>query len=74
MCQHPKLEWNLDAYMREHGLGVDDVSNKTGIHRNIISKIKNNKQQRIDLHSIERLLIGLDLSPNQLFRWVYKDD
>ncbi|HZH60503.1 MAG TPA: helix-turn-helix transcriptional regulator [Metabacillus sp.] len=74
MKNQQTLEWNLDTFMEKHKLTVAEVSKRTNIHPNVISRIKNNRQHRIDLYTIERLLLGLNISPNELFRYVYKED
>lgn len=66
------LKWNLDVIMKERDLSNEDVVQLTSIHRNVISRIKNNSQNRIDLDVLERLLQGLNLTPNDLLR--YEDD
>ena len=68
------LEWNLDKYMEESNLSFKDVVEKTNIHKNIISRIRNNRQKRLDLDVLERLIKGLDCQPNDLFRYTFKND
>ncbi|OIJ09463.1 hypothetical protein BKP35_16545 [Anaerobacillus arseniciselenatis] len=68
------LLWNLDNYMKKNNLSSQDVISKTGIHPNIISRIKRNKQRRIDLDVLERLLLGLNCSPNDLLRIEFKSE
>lgn len=68
------LEWNLDKYMDDHNLSFKDVVEKTNVHKNIISRIRNNRQRRIDLDVLERIIKGLDCQPNDLFRYTFKND
>jgi putative transcriptional regulator len=71
MSTSMKIEWNLDVIMKQKKLKLEEVSRLTSIHRNVLSRIKNNQQERVDLHTIERLLLGLNVTPNDLFRFVY---
>jgi DNA-binding Xre family transcriptional regulator len=68
------LEWNLDKYMDEEDLTFQEVVEKTKVHKNIISRIKNNRQRRLDLDVLERIIKGLDCQPNDLFRYTFKND
>lgn len=68
------LKWNLDQYMIEHNLKSKDVIHLTGLHPNIVTRIKNNKQRRVDLDVLERLCVGLNVTPNQLFRKEFPND
>ena len=68
------LEWNLDKYMEENKLSFKDVVEKTDIHKNVISRIRNNRQRRLDLDVLERLIKGLNCQPNDLFRSTFKNE
>lgn len=68
------LMWNLDNFMKKNDLSSQDVISKTSIHPNIISRIKRNKQRRVDLDVLERLVVGLQCTPNDLLRLEFKND
>ncbi|MEC3018332.1 helix-turn-helix transcriptional regulator [Bacillus cereus] len=74
MTYYQKLEWNLDSILKEQSLTLKQAAEKTNLHLNVIERIKNQKQTRSDLETIEKILIGLKIDPNQLFRFVNKEE
>lgn len=68
------VKWNLNEIMKLRELDIKETSEKCGLHRNIISRIKNNNQNRVDLETIERLINGLNVSPNELFKIEFPDN
>ena len=60
------LKWNLEYFMVRDNLSIDETAKMTGLHRNAISKIKNNKQSRADLETIERICNGFGITIDQL--------
>lgn len=62
--------WRLDELMEEKNYESKDVVRLTKVHKNIVSRIKNNQQRRIDLDVLEKLCRGLQVTPNDLIKYV----
>lgn len=62
-----QLESNLSTLMGKYRYSIQDVHEKTGLSRNTISGLYNNKATRIDYSTIEKLCILFDCGIEQLF-------
>lgn len=68
------VKWNLNDIMKLKQLDIKETAEICGLHRNIISRIKNNNQNRVDLETLGRLINGLNVSPNELFKMEFPNN
>lgn len=57
---------NLSILLRERGLSIGEVSEKTGISRNTISYLVNNRTNGIRFETLDSLCSLLNVTPNEL--------
>ena len=57
----------LSTYMGEHRLSIQDVHERTGLSRNTVSNLYNDKVTRVDFDTIEKLCLLFDCSVGDLF-------
>jgi putative transcriptional regulator len=62
-----QLESNLSTLMGRYRYTIQDVHEKTGLSRNTISSLYNNKATRIDYKTIEKLCQLFKCGVGQLF-------
>ncbi|MGE6755980.1 helix-turn-helix domain-containing protein [Rossellomorea sp. NPDC071047] len=60
------LIWNLDQLLQERNMSAADLSQLSGVHTNVLSRIRTNKQRRVDLDVLERISDSLDVSIGKL--------
>ncbi|MFT8425741.1 MAG: helix-turn-helix transcriptional regulator [Liquorilactobacillus sp.] len=61
------LKFDLKHLMETHHLSIQDVSDKTGISRNTVSQLYNNKSRGIQFETLSKLLNGLGVELYDLF-------
>ncbi|MDP9139954.1 MAG: helix-turn-helix transcriptional regulator [Pseudomonadota bacterium] len=60
----------LSRLMGEHKMKIVDVARATGLHRNTITLLYQEKATRIDIDAIEKLCILFHCSVAELFEYV----
>ncbi|MCR5798349.1 MAG: helix-turn-helix transcriptional regulator [Eubacterium sp.] len=58
---------NLSTLMGMKRYSIQDVHSQTGLSRNTISNLYNDKASRIDYETIEKLCNLFECTPNELF-------
>lgn len=58
---------NLKTILEQKGISINKLSNDTGISRPTITSLANNESQGIQFETLEKLLIHLNISLNDLF-------
>ena len=61
------LHCNLSTLMGKNRFSIQDVHRQTGLSRNTISNLYNDKATRIDYDTVEKLCKLFDCSLNELF-------
>ncbi|MFA0814746.1 MAG: helix-turn-helix domain-containing protein [Anaerofustis sp.] len=69
-----RLESNLSTLMGKFRYSIQDVHEKTGLSRNTISSLYNNKATRIDYATIEKLCMLFDCGIEHLFTFENHSD
>lgn len=67
------IEFRLNVILREQGLSQNQFARRTGIRPNTVNSIVNNKTKRIEIETINRMLIeinkwGYDISDLIVYR------
>ena len=57
----------LSTYMGEHRLSIQDVHERTGLSRNTVSNLYNDRVSRVDFNTIEKLCSLFGCSVGDLF-------
>ena len=57
----------LSTFMGEHRFSIQNVHERTGLSRNTISNLYNDKVSRIDFETIEKLCLLFNCSIGDLF-------
>lgn len=60
------LIWNLNQILEERNMSASDLSQLSDVHTNVLSRIRTNKQKRVDLDVLERISDALDVSIEEL--------
>lgn len=64
------LRNNLAKLMIDRGISATQLFNDTGIARSTISKISNNKTDKISIQTIDKLCNYLNISPSDFFDFI----
>lgn len=67
------IEFSLDKLMTERNLSIQDVVNATGITRPTISQLTNGKAKGVQFDTLNKLVLGLGISVDELFDDVYPE-
>ncbi|WP_062048670.1 helix-turn-helix transcriptional regulator [Bacillus sp. JCM 19034] len=65
---------NLKSVMKKQGYNITKLSNDSGLHRNIISNIINNKTNGIDYSTIDKLCKALNCQVGDLFIYIDNEE
>ena len=60
------ISCKLSTYMGEHRLSIQDVHTRTGLSRNTVSNLYNDKATRADFDTIEKLCLLFNCSVGDL--------
>jgi len=60
------IKCRLSTFMGEHRLSIQDVHERTGLSRNTVSNLYNDKATRADFDTIERLCLLFDCTVGDL--------
>ncbi len=64
------MEFALDDVLREKQINKRQAAVMCGLSYPTVWNIASNNQTNISLLTIQKLCVGLDVAPNDLFRWV----
>ena len=64
------LKCNLSKLMGIHRMNIQEVHEKTGLHRNTISSLYHEKAERVELVAIEKLCKLFNCQPGDLFEYI----
>ena len=67
------LHCRLSTLMGMKRYTIQDVHNHTGLSRNTVSNLYNDKATRIDYDTIEKLCVVCECTPNELFDISFMD-
>ena len=67
------LHCRLSTLMGMKRYTIQDVHNHTGLSRNTVSNLYNDKATRIDYDTIEKLCVLFECTPNELFDISFMD-
>lgn len=68
------IRCHLSRLMGEHKLKISDVARETGLHRNTITLLYDERATRVDLVTIDRLCRLFKCDVGSLFEYVESDD
>ena len=57
----------LSTLMGKHRYSIQDMHDKTGLSRNTISNLYNDRATRVDYETIDKLCMALDCTISELF-------
>jgi DNA-binding Xre family transcriptional regulator len=60
------LIWNLDRLLREKNMTAIELAKISNVHPNVLSRIRQNQQRRIELDVLERIADSLGVSLDEL--------
>jgi putative transcriptional regulator len=60
----------LSKLMGIHKMNIQDVHEKTGLHRNTIASLYHEKALRIELNAMEKLCKLFNCQPGDLFEYI----
>jgi DNA-binding Xre family transcriptional regulator len=60
------LIWNLDRLLREKNMTAIELAKVSNVHPNVLSRIRQNQQRRIDFDVLERIADSLGVSLDEL--------
>lgn len=64
------MKFALDDVLREKNINMTQAANLCDLSYPTVWNIASNNQANISLLTIQKLCVGLDITPNDLFRWV----
>lgn len=68
------IRCHLSRLMGEHKLKISDVARETGLHRNTITLLYDERATRVDLVTIDRLCRLFKCDVGSLLEYVESDD
>lgn len=68
------IKWRLKVLMAERDMDNTKLMELTQLHRNTITKLKNNRPDRLTIDTLNRLCQALDCQPGDLMSYIPDND
>jgi putative transcriptional regulator len=68
------IKWRLKVLMAERDMDNTQLMELTQLHRNTITKLKNNRPDRLTIDTLNRLCQALDCQPGDLMSYIPDTD
>ena len=64
------IKWRLKAVMADRDVNNKQLHLLTGLHLGTIAKLRNNRPDRIDMETLEKLCTALNCQPSELLIFI----